>query len=345
MRTLILMAWLLVPLAAVAYHYGPGQRQLCVDDVGRLLKQAQSLAEAGHQPEAIAAYRQALDLMPDELLPQQRRARLEMARLQMTSQMLPEAYLELIALVDELRENPDPDPKFMRDADAALANGPVLSDLAATPGGGPRATSGNLRSKRPGRLFASWRKMPKRAAAGRKVSHRLPPRERRRRNARAMFHPLPSRTRKTPPGATAKTWRPQSGWREWTWTSFRASPCLASAVDAARGPAKGKGRASARNRVRAKAGKKRKTPVARVRDRRPTTPDRSKTVRTTFVEDRHRQQQTKSPEWLMKSPLTAPAGRGDLLFHPRIRHGCPAVGSSEACVPAHERFDEGRAAR
>lgn len=122
MRTLILMAWLLVPLAAVAYHYGPGQRQLCVDDVGRLLKQAEALAEAGRQPEAVAAYRQALDLMPDELVPQQRRARLEMARLQMTSQMLPEAYLELIALVDELREDPDPDPKFTRDAEAALAN-------------------------------------------------------------------------------------------------------------------------------------------------------------------------------------------------------------------------------
>ena len=122
MRTLILTAWLLVPLAVVAYHYGPGQKHMVVDDVGRLLKLAEAHAAAGQQLEAIDAYKQALTIMPEKMVDKQQRVRLEMAKLQMTSQMLPDAYLGLTALVEELRDDSQADPQFTREAQAALAN-------------------------------------------------------------------------------------------------------------------------------------------------------------------------------------------------------------------------------
>lgn len=122
MRTLFLTAWLLLPLAAIAYHYGPGRQQLLVDDVGRLLVLAEGQVAAGHQREAIGLYRQALERMPETMVHRQRQVRLELARLEMTSQMLPEAYLGLTSLVDEVHEDPQADPQFTRQAEAALAN-------------------------------------------------------------------------------------------------------------------------------------------------------------------------------------------------------------------------------
>ena len=43
MRTPLLLGWLLVPVAFGAYHYGPGQERLKLDDV------AATLAEADQQ--------------------------------------------------------------------------------------------------------------------------------------------------------------------------------------------------------------------------------------------------------------------------------------------------------
>jgi hypothetical protein len=37
MRTLLLVGWLMVPIAALAYHYGPGQERSRASEVARLL--------------------------------------------------------------------------------------------------------------------------------------------------------------------------------------------------------------------------------------------------------------------------------------------------------------------
>ena len=44
MRSLVLLGWLMVPVAFGAYHYGPGQEKLRLDDVGRALPEADRLA-------------------------------------------------------------------------------------------------------------------------------------------------------------------------------------------------------------------------------------------------------------------------------------------------------------
>ena len=48
MRTLVLLGWLMVPVLFGAYHYGPGQEKLRLDDVSRVLAEADRLA-AGEQ--------------------------------------------------------------------------------------------------------------------------------------------------------------------------------------------------------------------------------------------------------------------------------------------------------
>ena len=46
MRTLVLLGWLLVPVLFGAYHYGPGQEKLRLDDVAKVLAEADRLPRA-----------------------------------------------------------------------------------------------------------------------------------------------------------------------------------------------------------------------------------------------------------------------------------------------------------
>jgi tetratricopeptide (TPR) repeat protein len=119
---ILITVWLLIPLGVAAYHYGPGQKDLIVDDAGRLLKLGEALVAAGRPAEAIEAYEQALPLIPEEKIHQQRQVRLEIAKLQMISQGLPDAYMGLMALVEEMRADPNADPKLTSEAEAAYAN-------------------------------------------------------------------------------------------------------------------------------------------------------------------------------------------------------------------------------
>ena len=64
MRTLVLIAWLMVPLALAAYHYGPGQERLRLDDVAGCLS-----AGARHAERWEIAANEA----PGARLPRQRR--------------------------------------------------------------------------------------------------------------------------------------------------------------------------------------------------------------------------------------------------------------------------------
>jgi hypothetical protein len=41
MRTLFLVGWMMVPIAALAYHYGPGQERARLDEVANLLTQGE----------------------------------------------------------------------------------------------------------------------------------------------------------------------------------------------------------------------------------------------------------------------------------------------------------------
>ena len=95
MRTLVLLGWLMVPVAFGAYHYGPGQEKLRLDSVAHLVAKADSLAASEQWPQAEAKYQEALGLLPEGRADDSRRIRLRRAKVQMFAHQLPEANTAL----------------------------------------------------------------------------------------------------------------------------------------------------------------------------------------------------------------------------------------------------------
>ena len=122
MRGALLSVWLLLPLLGLAYHHGPGQERLQLDDVQAVLDQARADADGEEWPRAAAGFEEALRLLPASDRDAARRVRIELARARMQSGGLPDAHDDLIALVDELGDDPGADPQLMADARLALAS-------------------------------------------------------------------------------------------------------------------------------------------------------------------------------------------------------------------------------
>lgn len=122
MRVLLLTGWLLVPVLVGAWHYGPGQEKVQLDDVARILAEADRHAAAGAWADADAQYEEALRLLPAGKTAETRRIRLERAKAQMLARKLPVAHLDLQGLVDEMKDDAAADPTVLADARSALAN-------------------------------------------------------------------------------------------------------------------------------------------------------------------------------------------------------------------------------
>lgn len=121
MRTFALLAWLMVPVLVGAYHYGPGQEKLRLDDVSRLLADADKLAGLQQWSKASAEYEQALTLLPPGHVNEAWRIRLQRAKVQMFDRQLPEANAALKELVEQIEGDKTADPKLRDDARSALA--------------------------------------------------------------------------------------------------------------------------------------------------------------------------------------------------------------------------------
>jgi hypothetical protein len=122
MRTFGLLAWLMVPVLAGAYHYGPGQEKLKLDDVSQVLAEADRLAMQEKWSQASSRYEQALALLPPGRVDEARRVRLQRAKVQMLDHQLPEASAALVELVDQLESDKAADPALRDDARKSLAN-------------------------------------------------------------------------------------------------------------------------------------------------------------------------------------------------------------------------------
>jgi hypothetical protein len=136
MRKLLLFVWLLLPAAALAYHYGPGQDLAREDRAADAATRGEDFARearavAAKDGDAAArelwqkaadAYEEALGELPRENVAQSRVLRLERAKAQMFLSKLPDAHHEFALLVDELESDPTADPKLLADARGALAN-------------------------------------------------------------------------------------------------------------------------------------------------------------------------------------------------------------------------------
>jgi hypothetical protein len=136
MNKLLVCAWLLVPVGAAAYHYGPGQTDLATDRAAEAARRGSALArEAAAIQErdgdlaskgtwfrAEEAFGEALAHLPAERMEEGRALRLERAKAQMMVSRLPEARRDLEGLVDELARDPSADAELLAGARGALAN-------------------------------------------------------------------------------------------------------------------------------------------------------------------------------------------------------------------------------
>lgn len=136
MRRLLLFGWLLLPVAAGAYHFGPGQVALRADqasdsarEAATLAAEARAIAARDGDPEArgtwaaaVEAYERALAELPPGRDAEGRALRLELAKARMFVSELPEAHRDLISLLDELEADAVPDVALVSETRAALAN-------------------------------------------------------------------------------------------------------------------------------------------------------------------------------------------------------------------------------
>lgn len=122
MRAIFLCGWLLIPAVVLAYHYGPGQQRLRVDDAGAHLRAASAHVAAARWPQAVVEFSAAIEMLPPDQVGAVRAARLERAKAQMLASQLPAAYDELTTLMEELEADKTAESEFVRDAREALAN-------------------------------------------------------------------------------------------------------------------------------------------------------------------------------------------------------------------------------
>jgi hypothetical protein len=137
MRKILILFWLLVPVAMAAYHYGPGQQQMTIDEVGKTLREAENYVAtakalvAGEKQreanvefaKAIEKFDEAIQKLPKEKKREIQRIRLEKAKALFSSQQNPTARTELGALLDELtnEKSEEQDELLVADTREALA--------------------------------------------------------------------------------------------------------------------------------------------------------------------------------------------------------------------------------
>jgi hypothetical protein len=122
MRKLAIVAWLVLPVVAWAYHRGPGQERLLLDDVDHLLQEADQYAADENWADAEKTYDAALAALPGDRAADSRRIRLARARAQVLNHRLPFAHDDLKQLLDEALGDEGTDPALLADIRAALAN-------------------------------------------------------------------------------------------------------------------------------------------------------------------------------------------------------------------------------
>lgn len=122
MRTFLLLSWLALPVAGVAYHYGPGQDRLVLDDVARLVASAESAVADEDWAEAVKHYGEAIGKLPSDHAGTARHLRLERCKAQMNANELPTAARDLQSLVEEFDRDPTTSKELREEGRRTLAN-------------------------------------------------------------------------------------------------------------------------------------------------------------------------------------------------------------------------------
>lgn len=121
-RRWMFFVWLLLPLAAAAYHKGPGQEALQLDQAAERMIETDALRREGDNEGAMAALEEALRMLPEDQVALRRRILIERAKLQLDSGLLTPAREGLTSLVGELDADPAAEASLCREAQSALAH-------------------------------------------------------------------------------------------------------------------------------------------------------------------------------------------------------------------------------
>lgn len=122
MRSLLIVAWLLLGLGLAIYHFGPGQHQVEVDRVAAVLNTARANVDQGQYADAVNGFDEVLTSMPPEMVTQSRAINLEKAKAQMLAAQLPESRQLLEALLTDVTADENVDVRFESEVRAALAS-------------------------------------------------------------------------------------------------------------------------------------------------------------------------------------------------------------------------------
>lgn len=126
MRNILLVTWLLVPIGAWAYHEGPGQDRVALENADGGLVAAHKAADLGKWKEAVRGYEEAIAKLPKlddtpEMRAVVQRLHLELNKARMQASGLPTAREELDSLVEQMEADKTSDPKLLGEARQALA--------------------------------------------------------------------------------------------------------------------------------------------------------------------------------------------------------------------------------
>lgn len=101
-KRLLLALWCLVPVVVLAFHYGPGQRNLKRDRADQQVAAAKAAETAGQWGAAVSAYGAALGLLPEGDREARWRLQLARAKARVHTGELPEAMIEMEGLLADL---------------------------------------------------------------------------------------------------------------------------------------------------------------------------------------------------------------------------------------------------
>jgi hypothetical protein len=122
MRTLLIVGWLFAGLGGVIFHFGPGQDKLEIDRVNEIMTDARANVEEKNFAVAVEKYDEVLAALPAEKKQASRGIMLEKAKAQMMAAQLPKARESLATLLDDVRQDEEPDPEFVSQVQSTLAN-------------------------------------------------------------------------------------------------------------------------------------------------------------------------------------------------------------------------------
>jgi hypothetical protein len=122
MRIFMILCWLMIPVLAWAYHMGPGQEQVRLDQTQGLLEEAKLAMEDESFDLARMSYSEALAKLPAEKKFEGYAIRLGLAKAQTEVAMLPEARAALETLLTDVEADEAADEGLVKQVRSALAN-------------------------------------------------------------------------------------------------------------------------------------------------------------------------------------------------------------------------------